>query len=476
MDNTEQKSSDLPDQDKALAREREIADTLRMTYSKNPILRSKASKRLGELRAGVERLSELLKDANSFVRASAATALGFASETNPTTELIEDLLSMIDDPNDRVCAAAINSLGRLSVEGAREQIIPFLDDPNSYVVSAAISALGRLGPPEIGDRLVAYLENTNRYIEMAAVKAIGNLGYQPACKDLLAGMIRVHQSQAYRKDMPKLNSYIEAVIKLNIREAIPVLIEIARQDIGSRSKAVQALVIMDAGEAASILAKMLSDPGEKLRTSLIKLMVASNYVEALPIIRPLLEDRNHNVRRVALYAVTQMEDFASVNQVRWMCNNEPNPFLRASAVNSLFSLIGDQAIPDLIHLADDTNTKVREAVIHNLVKVENLTQEAFAKLITLTQDPVSSVQEAAQQAIMSISLIQSAVPTGEIEKPKTSLLPSEMLSEKPVLIELLTKWQQFLANRYPHIADLDELVKTDHALAHLIRILETAKE
>ncbi len=265
--------------EKLVEREQEIDRNLSAARSKNPAVKGKAIKRLGELQAGTQVLLKALNDPAAMVRVEAAYGLGHLKIENLGTDVIESLLAAIDDTSDKVCAAAISSLGKLGVEQAREQILPFLKDGNAQLASAAIRALARLGPPEIAEQLVGFLESEHPQLQSEAARAMGVLRYSQASERLLALLQELAQPGALVIGA-LLGNLIYALGVLKVRQAIPLLIELAQNQVGMRSRAVQALIEMNAVEAVPLLAHMLADPGESIRESLIRLMVVTRYAGA----------------------------------------------------------------------------------------------------------------------------------------------------------------------------------------------------
>ena len=185
--------------------------------------------------------------------------------------------------------------------------------------------------------------------------------------------------------LPKL--YIEVLARLDMKEAIPLLVEIAEKEVGLRGVAVEALVEMNAEEAASILSPLLSDPSNRLRRNLIEMMMQANYEAALPLVRPLLRDSAITVRETALAAVSKWGDLVSIDDVRNIAYNDPNPFVRPQAVITLTRLLGQDALPDLVELAEDLNLHVRRSVAQCLAEVDFLTPESRQALLHLAEDP-----------------------------------------------------------------------------------------
>ena len=354
-------------------KQEEIDRALKLIQSRNPRDRSYAAKRLGELKARPDVLMSMMDDPNGFVRSASAEALGRSVEL-PAPEVVSHLLSAIDDPNNYVCAAAVNSLGLLEARQAVNQVEGCLEDNHPIVVQAAILALARIDPERIKDRLIEYLQSDEYLIHLAATRACGWLMHQP-CGELVLDALKAFMSKEDQQDLKLPKLYIEVLARLETHEAIPTLMEIAEREVGLRGAAVEALVEMKAEEAASILSPLLGDPSNRLRRNLIEMMMQADYEVALPLVRPLLRDNAITGRETALAAVSKWEDRVSVEDVRQIAYSDPNPFVRPQAVITLTNLLGQEAMPDLVELADDLNLHVRRAVAQSLAEIDHLTRE-----------------------------------------------------------------------------------------------------
>jgi hypothetical protein len=270
--------------------------------------------------------------------------------------------------------------------------------------------------------------------------------------------------------LPKL--YIEVLARLDFREAIPELVEIAEKEVGLRGAAVEALVEMNAEEAAAILSPLLSDPSNRLRRNLIEMMMQADYEAALPLVRPLLKDSAITVRETALAAVSKWQDRVSVSDVRNIAFNDPNPFVRPQAVITLTKLLGQEALPDLVDLADDLNVHVRRAVAQSFAEIDYLTPAGKAALIRLAndEDTADFAQEALE--VHDLSAIHHRIaPEPKIKAP----VPEAIRLQSHTLRELLEQWQSLLPNLQRNF-NLEELSEVDQALSTLIVSLRKADD
>ncbi len=446
----------------------EIERCLRLLQSRNPRDRSYAAKRLGELKARPDILLSLLEDPNGFVRSASAEALG-RSVVLPAPEVVSKLLAAIDDPNNYVCAAAVNSLGLLGATQAITQVEVCLDDDHPIVVQAAILALARLDPELIKGRLVEYLDSEEYLIHLAATRACGWLAYE-ACGGKILGLLNEFMETGEHHDLKLPKLYIEALARLNVKDAIPTLVKIAEHEVGLRGTAVEALMEMNVEEAAVILTPLLKDPSNRLRRNLVEMMIQADYQAALPLVRPLLKDSAITVRETALAAVSKWQDLVSVEDVREIAYDDPNPFVRPQAVITLTKLLGQDALLDLIDLSDDLNLHVRRAVARCLAEVEYLTPAGKTALLRLAKD--ADTAEFTREALQAHDL--SAIHPLPVEEPGAiTLIPQDLPDNPNSLLETLEAWQESLPAMQRHFG-LEELSEVDRALSTLIVCLREA--
>ena len=440
----------------------EIDRCLRLVQSRNPRDRSYAAKRLGELKAKPDILMSMMEDPNGFVRSASAEALG-RSVTLPAPEVVSHLLAAIDDPNNYVCAAAVNSLGLLEAEQAVEQVEACLSDSHPIVVQAAILAMARIDPDRIVKHLDELIHSDEYLIHLAATRACGWLMVD-SCAPFILEMLQNFMASDDKQDLKLPKLYIEVLSRLNMKAAIPTLVEIAEKEVGLRGVAVEALVEMSAEEAAAILSPLLSDPSNRLRRNLIEMMIKSDYQTALPLVRPLLRDNAITVRETALAAVSKWQDMVSVEDVRNIAFSDPNPFVRPQAVLTLTRLLGQDAIQDLEELADDLNVHVRRAVAQCLVEMEYLTPGAKQALLRLAAD--EDTVEFAREALAAHDL--SAIsPMPEPRRAASVPVPSLLGNDRGTLLGLLETWQENLPDMQKDF-NLEELSEVDQALSLLI--------
>ena len=381
--------------------------------SRNPLERQGAVKRLGEIDPGCEAILGMLDDPAPAVRAEAASALG-KSPAGMVARVTTRLVLAMEDPDHRVVAAVIGALGRLGAESAREPILARLDrwcaeyreTPGAFhpigVARAAAFYIERVGPPAAAEHLLPLLAVHWESVWHLAAIVIGRLR-PPGAANHVAGALErfVDQPPRLQPEFERGKAYVELLAALGAGddESISTLTRIAQNSPGLRGHAVNALTRLAPATTAPRLERLLSDPDERLRCLVIKLMVSGGYRPALPAIRAFLRNRGVTLRGAALRAIVELGDVAAAAEIRSLCLDEPNPFLRPEAVGALASLLGVGAISTLADLVDDPNPLVRRSVAVSLGRLEERPAEATALLGQLARDENQSVATAARAAL-----------------------------------------------------------------------------
>jgi HEAT repeat protein len=438
-----------PDNDPLRKRLAVIAQNLRDLSSRDAIVVTAANQRLGELTPSTADLLELLDDRDQFIRSGAAQCLRF-TEGDEIPRVVEALRGIVHVSNDRVVEAALGSLGYLRATEAVDDIREFLAEPNARVVHAAIYALGRLGLPEEGRYLVRFVAAPEHHLVISTLNALVQLRYLPAIPALLdrlrksLGAVRRTRQQF---ELPR--KLIHTLVTLRAREAVPVLVQIAQEEVGIRGLAVQALIDLRAAEAAPplvpLLARLVDSPHEeRLCTGLLNLMLTVDYHFALPEVRRFLNHRLPSVRSVALKVLAAWQDRESAESIRALCHNDPSAFVRPGALAALARLLGAEALPDFRALCNDSNPLVRETVARALGRLRPLPEEGRALLQTLLADPAAARTAATALALNDgppaeePPLVLPVPPSGEV-------LPQALRSQAHCLGLFLRHWQGHLA-------------------------------
>jgi len=179
------------------------------TKSKEPMARRQAADALAQMRRpeAVPYLVPLLDDANPFVRAGAADALGILHANAAAAKIAEllkkdkdatvrqtaavslayigdpagaaSLIAAVSDPVPGVRFAAVRSLGVMRVADAVPALSGALKDPDPAMRRAAAVALGQTRAPAARPALQAALKDPDEGVHLEVLRALGNFAAEP---------------------------------------------------------------------------------------------------------------------------------------------------------------------------------------------------------------------------------------------------------------------------------------------------------
>jgi hypothetical protein len=176
-----------------------------------------------------------------------------------------------------------------------------------------------------------------QHVQVAAITAIGQLDYQPAIPLLIRRLEAVCELLTrHRSQLNVATRFLHTLVALEAREAIPLFIRIARDEVGLRGLAVQGLIELRAEEAAPALLPMLSQlldsqHEEKLCCRLLYLMTVVDYRFAMPTVRAFLGHRQPGIRCAALKAVASWKDRDALDGIRLIASADVSAFVRPAA-------------------------------------------------------------------------------------------------------------------------------------------------
>ena len=176
-----------------------------LAYEKDPNVRQRAARALGELRAQValEPLGDSLKDPSPMVRRSAVYALGKIGGSQ-----VVPLLGAVAQDRDVYNDAAV-ALSVIGDAAAAEALIPALGSRGDVGATAA-AALASMGPPALGP-LIAALADESPEVREKAAGVLGQLGDQRAVAPLKLALRDGLVGEPAREALKKLGSIPVAV-------------------------------------------------------------------------------------------------------------------------------------------------------------------------------------------------------------------------------------------------------------------------
>lgn len=154
---------------------RAVEPLVAVLNDKDPLIQRQAIKALGRIKdpRAVDPLTVVLKDKDveSYVRMSAAEALGWFGESSA----VEPLVAALSDANWDVRSHAAEALGKIKDPIAVEPLIDSLRDQDATVRGNAAEALGKIRDQRAIEPLVAALTDKSRIVRKKAAWALSQI-------------------------------------------------------------------------------------------------------------------------------------------------------------------------------------------------------------------------------------------------------------------------------------------------------------
>jgi len=235
-----------------------------------------------------------LNDENSYVRRSAAEALGKIGNS----QAVDALILALNDKDSYVRRSAAEALGKIGNSQAVDALILALNDKDSYVRRSAAEALGKIGNSQAVDALILALNDENSYVRRSAAEALGKIGNSQAVDALI---LALNDENSYVR-----RSAAEALGKIGNSQAVDALI-LALNDENSyvRRSAAEALGKIGNSQAVDALILALNDEDSHVRRSAAEALVKIGSPELLPRLTPYLKTDN---KLYALKAITGIQN------------------------------------------------------------------------------------------------------------------------------------------------------------------------
>lgn len=242
---------------------------------------------------GLEVLIEGLSDEDEKIRETAASGLPLVDDPRSTSALLE----AGRHPSTKTRAAVIRALGHTSkTPPVVAALRSALSDPEPWVRYYACQSLGRLRVDEAADEIVALIRDGSGQVRVAAVEALAHLSSERS---------RAALTEAARAADPDIRR--AALLGLGIArraESIPLLRAAASDDDpATRLVAIGALSEFDSPDVVPVLAFAASDPDTSVRSAAIGYLSTRPGSDATTALLERLDDPNDHKRILDALAV-----------------------------------------------------------------------------------------------------------------------------------------------------------------------------
>ncbi|KAF6822496.1 hypothetical protein CPLU01_11994 [Colletotrichum plurivorum] len=402
-----------------------MAALIELFKDENSYVRSSAADALGKQStlsdATVAALVELFKDEDRNVRRSAADTLGKQSTLSDAT--ITALVELFKDEDSDIRRSATNTLGKQSIlsDTTIAALVELLKDEDRFVQRSATDALGNqstLSDTTIAV-LVELLKDEDRFVQSSAADALGN---QSTLSDTtIAALVELFKDE----DSDIRRSATNNLGKQSILSdtTIAALVELLKdEDRFVRRSAADALgnqsTLSDTTIAA--LVELLKDEDRYVQWSAANALGNQSTLSdaTMAALVELFKDKNSNVRRSAANTMGSQSTLsdATIAALVELFKDE-NSYVRRSAADALGnqSTLSDATIAALIELFKDEDRYVQWSAANALGNQSTLSDATVAALVELFKDKNSNVRRSAANTLGSQSTLSDATIAALVE-------------------------------------------------------------
>lgn len=299
------------------------------------------------------------------------------------------LLFALDDPDARVRARAVSSLGILADPRAGDRLLRIVvHDSDPTTRERASDALVMLSTPRPDARstapALAKLRSTDPFVRLDGAKTLQKLRDHRTVGPALEAL-------AAERDLSVRRELISALALLDDPIAVPAMVRIARTDTAEvRPFAIAALATLDDSRAVTPLVQLARDPDAQVRRYSLRALAVLDRPEGYPAVLDALSDPVVEVRSEAWKGLARV------------------------AAGGMQKEASDRAAARLPDEPDDLLRGQLAATLGNFGRVGEKTHEKA--LVRALEDPISGVRRAAAAALGRIGGPSAEKPLVEVAK------------------------------------------------------------
>jgi HEAT repeat protein len=332
---------------------------------------------LEEMRAG-EAVPVLIERLQSAHRAPWKPTYILALKEIGDRRAIPALIAALDDPDERIAAAACEALAGLDERGAVELLLRLLEDPRWRVRQAACEELFEL--KVMDDRLVVALERLAQEAPPPSADWLKPERFQSRFR----GMLRVIARRRAGLDDEESDGPDEEDLRRRLETA---LAQGQDPDPEKRFAALTRLNRLAAPEAAAAVVRALDDPVARVRSMAVLQLGRAERSQFVPVlIRHLLEDESADMRKTCAGVLGDIEGEAISEALR-KALFDPDPGVVWSAAIAVRDREDRTAIPLLLALLEHPDRRNRLCASEVLLELQVADQRLVETLEKLARDP-----------------------------------------------------------------------------------------
>ena len=350
--------------------------------------------------AAVEPLLGVLDDKLAQVRLAAAQALGGIKDLRA----VRPLLGLLDDPSAAVRLAAIKALGSIGDPEAVDPLIDLLQDENPAIRVSTAETLARLRGPQSVVPLVRALRDEDLLVREAVARALAELDWQPGNeREKAAFFIAARQWDKVRELKEAAAGELLARLadpnRKVRRNAAEILEKIAWRPKNDRERACFLIAALRweqverlGAAAVEPLVRVLQDEDPRIREMAARTLERTGDVRA---VKPLIEAlRNKH----SLQILGERGQAQTVNLLVLLAAlKDKDPDARYKALKALGALADLRSLEPIISALEDDNPRVREAAAEALGKIAD--PRAVKPLLLSLKDRSPAVRKSVARAL-----------------------------------------------------------------------------
>lgn len=277
----------------------------------------------------------------------------------PKEQVLDLLLTVIEDPQPAIRRQLAVTVGELGDEGGMGILLPLLSDADEWVRIRAVHALACIGAPGGREPLLSLLETeTDSRVLATLVKDLGRF------KD--------------RRDVPKLLNFLE------------------HPDVRVRANAVEGLGGFT-GDPALVdsLRPLLSDPNCRIRANTARILYGPQPEESRRALQSMIDSEDVLSRASGAYILGRINRPELLTLLYQLMGDE-EWLVRRNVVDALVTF-GQSIQPKMIELTTNPDAHVRAVACKVLGEIGD--EVAYRKLFDSLADPVGEVRLRCEEAL-----------------------------------------------------------------------------
>ena len=304
----------------------------------------------------------------------AATLSAAAQETDYIQEAIEKLQS----PDPEIRLKAVGALNvRRNQERVIEPLIRMLNDPDERVRSSAIRNLGGFKDKRAAKPVLARLGKEKGLLKMETIRALGEISDESAFEPL----VKLLESQTTSENLSYQAEAGDALAKFKDVRAFAPLFRKVRTEMGTYAE--RAIIAMGS-PAVEPLCRLVEKDDYNDRFYAMKILETIADESAVPTLISVLGIEVSGVGAMASNALAWRVGAPAIDELL-KAAADGNPEKRRNAINALGQIKNERVVPALFAGLKDDNLRVRRTALEKIVKYTGA--DISHLLITAFDDP-----------------------------------------------------------------------------------------